>query len=168
MEQVSIDCEGAIMRRKDREITDFNEIMALIGRCSVCRVAFFDSDYPYIVPLNFGVRAMDGIITLYFHCAGEGKKLELLRRNGKVGFEMDCPGKFYDGDKACDSTMEFDSVCGNGTIEIVGDNEKLPALKILMAQYSDKHEFAFDELEIKAVTVLKLTVDEITGKRLRK
>ncbi len=50
----------------------------------------------------------------------------------------------------------------------MGDDGKIPALKLIMYQYSDKREFDFDKLEVKAVTVLKLTVNEITGKRLKK
>lgn len=156
------------MRRKDREITDFNEIKAIVAKAGVCRVAFFDEDYPYIVPLNFGFVENGGKLTLYFHCANEGKKVDLLRRNNKIAFEMDCLGKYHDGDKACYSTMEFESVCGNGTLEIARDDEKIPALKLIMHQYSDKRDFDFDAFEVKAVTVLKLTVNEITGKRLKK
>ena len=43
------------MRRKDREITDFNEIIEIIKKCDVCRIALNDEDFPYIVPLNFGL-----------------------------------------------------------------------------------------------------------------
>ena len=42
------------MRRKDREITDFDEMMKIIAKCDTCRVAMFDETFPYIVPLNFG------------------------------------------------------------------------------------------------------------------
>jgi nitroimidazol reductase NimA-like FMN-containing flavoprotein (pyridoxamine 5'-phosphate oxidase superfamily) len=157
-----------MMRRKDREITDFEDIKAIIGKSGVCRVAFFDEEYPYIVPLNFGYEEDGGQITLYFHCANEGKKLELLKRNPKVAFEMDCPEKFHDGEKACYSTMEFESVCGSGTLELCGDDEKIPALKRIMQQYSDKRAFDFDAFEVKAVTVLKLKVNKLTGKRLKK
>jgi uncharacterized protein len=156
------------MRRKDREITDFNEIMSVIKKCSVCRIAFFDDTYPYIVPLNYGAESEGQRITLYFHCANAGKKLDLLRRNKNVAFEVDCPGIFIDGEKACDSSMGFESVCGNGSMETVGDSEKLHALALLMRQYSSKQQFDFDENEVKAVTVLKLTVNDIAGKRLSK
>ena len=42
------------MRRKDREITAFDEIMKIIAKCDTCRVAMFDETFPYIIPLNFG------------------------------------------------------------------------------------------------------------------
>lgn len=43
------------MRRKDREITEFEEIIDVMERCGVCRLALHDEEYPYIVPLNFGM-----------------------------------------------------------------------------------------------------------------
>ena len=87
------------MRRKDREIKDLNDIMAIIKKCDVCNLAFFDEEYPYIVPLNFGVTLLDGTITLYFHGANAGKKLDLIKKNNKVGFEMDCSHKLILGEK---------------------------------------------------------------------
>jgi nitroimidazol reductase NimA-like FMN-containing flavoprotein (pyridoxamine 5'-phosphate oxidase superfamily) len=66
------------MRRKDREVTDMNEIIEIIKKCDVCRLAFFDKEYPYIVPLNFGYSYDGAKLELYFHGANAGKKLELL------------------------------------------------------------------------------------------
>lgn len=63
------------MRRKDREITDFNEIMKIIDKCDTCRLALIDEEYPYIVPLNFGVDVVDGQVYFYFHSANQGKKI---------------------------------------------------------------------------------------------
>jgi nitroimidazol reductase NimA-like FMN-containing flavoprotein (pyridoxamine 5'-phosphate oxidase superfamily) len=154
------------MRRKDREITDIVEMMAVIKKCSVCRVAFFDAEYPYIVPLNFGAVLDGGQLSLYFHCANAGKKLDLLKKNNKVCFEMDCSHVLYLDDNACQSTMEFESVCGNGTMEMLGEEEKAGGLTFIMRQYSPKTEFHFNENDLKAVTLLKLTVNEVTGKRL--
>jgi nitroimidazol reductase NimA-like FMN-containing flavoprotein (pyridoxamine 5'-phosphate oxidase superfamily) len=156
------------MRRKDREITDTAEIMAVIKKCSVCRVAFFDEGYPYIVPMNFGASLDGDEPSLYFHCANAGKKLELLRINNKVGFEMDCSHALILDDTACNSTMEFESVCGNGALEILGENEKVEGLTYIMRQYSPKTEFTFDGKYLKAVTVLKLKVNRLTGKRLKR
>ena len=156
------------MRKSNREITDLHEILGVLGRCSVCRLALFDGTYPYIVPLNFGFEAEDGRVTLWFHCAGQGKKLDLLQRNPSAAFEADIPARLILSDKACSSTMLYESVCGNGTLEIASDGEKLRGLTAVMRQYSERTAFDFDENEVKAVTVLKLTVNEITGKRLMK
>ena len=62
------------MRRKDREITDFNEMIEIIKKCDVCRIALNDEAFPYIVPLNFGLDVQGEQVFLYFHAAMEGKK----------------------------------------------------------------------------------------------
>ncbi len=77
------------MRRKDREIINKEQIWRIMQRCGVCRVAFHDAEYPYIVPLNFGIGKGEPL-TLYFHCAAQGKKLDLMQRDRRVSFEMDC------------------------------------------------------------------------------
>ena len=155
------------MRRKDREITDLNEIMKIIKKCDVCSLAFFDEEYPYIIPLNFGVTLVDDRITLYFHGANVGKKLELIKKNNKVGFEMNCSHKLLLEEIACKSTMEFESVCGNGVVEILNETEKKDALTYLMKQYSSKESFEFSKSEVDAVTVFKIVVNEIQGKILK-
>ena len=72
------------MRKADREITDNKELIEVIRKCDVCRVAFHDEPYPYIVPLSFGFSYEKEQLILYFHCANEGKKLELLKQNNHV------------------------------------------------------------------------------------
>ena len=156
------------MRRKDREITEISEIMQIIKKCDVCSLAFFDEKYPYVIPLNFGAANIDNKVVLYFHGAKVGKKIELLGKNNMVAFEMNCSHKLLLAEEACDSTMEFESVCGNGMIEILEDDQKIAALTILMNQYEVKTEHKFNENHLKAIVVLKLTVDDITGKRLVK
>ena len=44
------------MRRKDREITDKQDILEVMRKCDVCRIALHNGDYPYVVPLNFGLQ----------------------------------------------------------------------------------------------------------------
>ena len=77
------------MRRKEREVTDIKEIREVLDSCKVCRLGIADEGGAYIVPLNYGYRLEDGVLTLYFHGAKEGKKLDLIRKNPEVGFEMD-------------------------------------------------------------------------------
>lgn len=155
------------MRRSDREITDFDEIVSVIERCDVCRLALNDSDYPYIVPLNFGMRIENGKIVLYFHSALEGTKLDLIKRDNRASFEMDCGHKLVTvlGSGSC--TMNYESVIGRGIIEFVSENEKYDALKVLMSHYH-KEDFPFNENVIPRTAVYKLTVSEVTGKRREK
>ena len=69
------------MRRKDRQITDKDIINEILLKSDIARIALFDNEYPYIIPMNYGYKDN----ALYFHCAPEGKKLDLIKRNNNVG-----------------------------------------------------------------------------------
>lgn len=152
------------MRRKDREITDFHEIMNIINKCDTCRVALFDEEYPYIVPLNFGVDVQDEQVCFYFHCANQGTKLDLIKRNNKVTFEMDCEHNILLYQERMSCTMGYASVIGHGEMEFVDEDDKFNALKIIMRHYHSE-DFKFNTDMIKATTVLRLKVKDMTGKR---
>ena len=77
------------MRRKEREITDNNKIIEIIDKCDCCRLGFKDEESVYIVPLNFGYKKEDEKIILYFHGSNEGKKVNLIKSQSNIGFEMD-------------------------------------------------------------------------------
>jgi nitroimidazol reductase NimA-like FMN-containing flavoprotein (pyridoxamine 5'-phosphate oxidase superfamily) len=149
------------MRRSDREIKEFDKLIQVMEECDVCRLAFFDEEYPYIVPLNFGLQVTGEQITLFFHGANEGKKYELMERNNKVGFEVDCSHRLVTEGSMC--TMEYESVIGNGHLEIVAEAEKYDALCLLMKHYH-KEDFEFNKAVIPRTTVFKLIVKNITGK----
>ena len=152
------------MRRKDREITDFHEIIEIIRKCDVCRLALNDEGYPYIVPLNFGLDVRGDQVYFYFHAAVKGKKLDLIAKDNRAAFEMDCGHNLLLFEEEMNCTMAYESVMGNGTIEHVPDEEKFQALKILMRQYHAE-DFKFNTNMMKATTVLKMTVLDMTGKR---
>lgn len=155
------------MRRTDREITDFNQIVAIIEKSDVCRLAINDGDFPYIVPLNFGMQIENEKIALYFHSALQGTKLDLLRKNNRVSFEMDCGHELVTDESSGNCTMNYESVIGRGTVEFLSDEKKLDGLNILMRQYH-KEDFQFNKEVIPLTAVYKLTVSEITGKRREK
>ncbi|MCI8955416.1 MAG: pyridoxamine 5'-phosphate oxidase family protein [Eubacterium sp.] len=152
------------MRRSDREITDKKEMIEIIKKCDVCRIVLNDEDYPYIVPLNFGMDIQDEGIVFYFHGATEGKKYDLIRKNNKATFEMDCSHQLVMDDKKMSCTMKYESIIGRGHIEIVSEEEKMKGLEILMKQYHQE-DFQFGTAIVPNTNVFKLTVEEMTGKR---
>jgi nitroimidazol reductase NimA-like FMN-containing flavoprotein (pyridoxamine 5'-phosphate oxidase superfamily) len=158
------------MRKKNRQIMDINEIIKIIDKCDCCRLAFFDKDYPYIIPLNFGYNYKNSKLYLYFHGANEGKKLDLIKNNKNVAFEMDIAINLVKGSLPCNYTMEYESVCGNGKIEVVNNQEKIEGLKYLMKHYSDKKykDTDFSKKQLSLTRVLKLKVNTIEAKRLKR
>ena len=155
------------MRRKDREIKDKKDIFDVLGKCDVVRLGFNGAYHPYIVPMNFGFETNGEKLTLWFHCAPEGRKLDLIRRDAHVGFEADCSHNLIADEKACGYTMEYESVIGCGDIHICDDNtEKRRGLTAIMQQYAPGREFNFADSELTSVCILRLDVAQVTGKRL--
>lgn len=152
------------MRRKDREIIDYDEIIRIIKKCDSCVIALNDDGFPYVVPMNFGMSIENNELYLYFHCAAEGKKLDLIRKDNRVTFEMDCEHNFILYEERMSCTMGYASVIGHGTIEFVADEDKLKSLSILMRQYHAE-DFKFNTDMVNVTTVLKLKVLDVTAKR---
>ncbi len=153
------------MRRHDREITDKNEILEIMNRCDVCRLAFNNGDYPYILPLNFGIEEKAGHIILYFHSALEGYKTELIKRDNRVSFEMDCKHELkYDDEKGY-CTMAYESVIGRGRIEVLPDEEKANALRKLMGHYHKSDDAYFNPAAIPRTLVYMMVIEGMTAKR---
>lgn len=149
------------MRLKEREVKDFGKMLGVLEKCDCCRVGFYDDGYAYMVPMNFGYAAKENAFTLYFHCASEGKKLDLLKKCDKVSFEADCSHELVGGPRACDYTFRYASVMGKGKITVADtDEKKLIGLKALMAHYAKNMSATFSEKYLKSVTVLVLEVTE--------
>ncbi len=149
------------MRKKEKEITDKNEIISIIAKAKVCRLAMIDGNRPYIVPLSFGYRDN----TLYFHGSLQGKKIDLILENPNVCFEFDQLIETIESEKACSWSMKFQSVIGFGMACLLDEKEeKQKALAIIMAQYSNRR-FDFPEKMLQATAVIKVAVESLTGKQ---
>ncbi len=155
------------MRRSDREVKKFEDIAAIMEKCDVCRIALNNDGYPYILPLNFGMCVKGEKIELYFHGAIEGTKYDLIAKDNRAGFEMDCGHKLVTEAESGNCTMEYESVIGQGHIEMLSDEEKDNALCILMRHYHQE-EFPFNKAIIPNTKVFKLVVEKVTGKRRMK
>jgi len=152
------------MRRNERAVTDKKEIEAIITNADVCRIGLAVDNIPYIVPVNFGYKDN----SIYFHCALEGRKLDMLRQNNKVCFEMEVEPKVVDGGGiACTWTTTYQSIIGYGTAEILETSaEKIEGLDIIMAHYSDKNDFSYREGAITSVGVVRIRITQLSGKQL--
>jgi len=151
------------MRRDEKQITDRAEIDAVIRSSRTCRLGMSDGNQPYVIPLCFGY---DGG-ALYFHCAPVGRKLEILRKNPRVCVEFDVAGDVLEAEHACSWGITFQSVVVFGTALFVdAPEEKKTALSLLMAQYSRPgQEFSFPDASVSRTTIIKVVIDEITGKQ---
>ncbi len=154
------------MRRKDRKIEDREILRRIIEGAEVCRLAFAVGDLPYLVALNFGYEWDGELPILYFHCAREGRKLEMMRQNPHVCFALDIGHKLVAGSAPCDWGMNFESLVGYGTLsEISGEAERRGALDRIMRHYGWGGEGSYRGSTLGSTLVLKLVVDEVSGKK---
>lgn len=149
------------MRRKEKEITSLKEIEGIIKRAKVCRIGLVDGDEPYIVPVCFGYEGN----ALYFHSAPEGRKIDLIRKNRRVCFEIDIDVEIVSGEKPCRWAAKYRSVMGTGkAIILEKDEDKVQGLSAIMRHYSpDISGLEFEKLD--AVAVVKVEIDCIAGKK---
>ncbi len=153
------------MRRSEREITDKNRIIGILEECSCCRLGLCDNGIAYIVPMNFGIKADGDTVSLYFHCAAEGKKLDLIGSSDKASFEADDGGRIITADTACGYTAHYKSVMGVGSVSVVeSDAEKRVGLNALMRHYTGKDDWEFPQAALSRTCVLRLCVEEISAK----
>jgi nitroimidazol reductase NimA-like FMN-containing flavoprotein (pyridoxamine 5'-phosphate oxidase superfamily) len=150
------------MRRKQNQITDIVIIEEILSKSEVCRIAMIDNGKPYIVPLNYGYKEN----VIYFHSAPLGKKIELLKINNIVCFEIELLTQIVKNENPCDWGAKYRSVVGYGTIEFLTDLEQKKAgLDIIMAHYGKTDKNIFQNKEVENLLILKLTIEEITGKQ---
>ena len=150
------------MRKSKREIKSFDEIVDVLNRCDTIRLGLSDIEYPYVVPLSFGFETENGKIVIYVHGAQDGKKHDLISRNNKVCVEADICHRFAETKKSV--TTVYESVIGYGTAEKVYGNEMMKGLRLLLA-HCGYEGFPFDQSVTNILTVYKITLDTVTGKR---
>ncbi len=153
------------MRRRDREISRRSEIDEIIREAEVCRLAFAVDDEPYIVPVSFGY---DGA-ALFFHTAKDGKKIDCIRANPRVCFELEHNVELVTHEaKPCDWGFAYESVIGHGTVIELSESEgKRHGLNQVMRQYSGR-EWTMDEASMDRTRVWRLDIESVTGKRSAK
>lgn len=152
------------MRRKDREVTDFALLMDILRRCDTLRLGIQGPEYPYVVPVSFGVVQEKDRAAVYFHCAREGYKIDLLRRSPRVCVEGDIFIKTERTDHGI--TTRYESVIGTGRCEMLTDPEAVArGLQAINEHYG---YFDYDLKNCRALTFVyvgKILLDTLTGKR---
>ena len=152
------------MTRRERQVTDRNEMIKILDKCMILHLGLVDGDEPYIVPMNYGYTMEGEELTLYLHCAPVGRKLDIIRENPKVFFEMECDVMPVDGKVACQYGTAYSSLMGRGRAEIIEDTEgKKEALTIFMKTQTGK-DFEFTDKLVTIVSVIKIKVSDYTAK----
>ena len=153
------------MTRREQQVTDINEIIEILDKSKVVHIGMIDGDEPYVVPMNYGYTLNDGKLTLYLHGARRGRKIDVLRENPKVFFEMCCDITPFEGEVACKYGITYASIMGRGVATLVEDvEEKKKALSVLMKTQVNK-DFTFDDKLTTVVSIIRIDALEFTAKK---
>ena len=150
--------EGTNMPAEEMTSKEIEQFLACarVGRLGMCL-----ESGPYVVPVGFAYA--DGKI--FFHTCNKGLKMDAIRRNGNVCFEVD---------EALSDASMFKSVIVFGTVEIISYKEKMiPYLQKLIDKYRVPESFdrymskpgRNREKELEAVRICVITPKKITGKK---
>ena len=152
------------MTKRELQITDPGQIRAILDTAKVLRLGLAVDNEPYVVPMNYGYTMEDGKLTLYLHSAVQGKKLDMMKANPRVFFELDCDWEPFEGEKPCQYGLAYSSVMGRGEATLVEDvEEKMAAMTALMKTQTGK-DFTFNERLVSIVAVVRIDVTEYTAK----
>ncbi|AYR28057.1 pyridoxamine 5'-phosphate oxidase family protein [Akkermansia muciniphila] len=153
-----------MMRRKDREVRDNEEILGILYRCDTVRIAMLGEKYPYIVPVSFGMEVMNDKVIIYFHCAQQGLKVNLLKKNPNVYVEGDI---FIKVEKTGHGiTARYESIIGFGKCYFVSDEDEIAHGLKLMTEHYGYFDYPLDRCAgVHHLLIGKILLEEITGKR---
>lgn len=150
------------MRRKDKEITGRKFVEEILSKAEICRIAMIDERDPYLVPVNYGYFEN----AIYIHSASKGKKINILRKNNRVCFEIDYGHKILKDDLACNWTAKYRSLIGYGTVDILtGEKEKRFGLDKIMEHYGREESNVYKEKNVKSIVILRINIEEVTMKQ---
>ena len=153
------------MRRQDRRITDPAMICAVLDKCRTLHLGLVEDGRVYIVPLNYGWTEENGRYILYAPSAAEGRKIDLIRGGADVGFEMETGVEYFDADTACGWGNRYESIIGEGRATLLETpEEKRQALAAIMAHYSARKDYTFEDAMVNLVQVIQIDVTALSCK----
>ena len=152
------------LTKRELLVTDPHQILHILDTGKVLHLGLAVNNEPYVVPMNYGYCLENGKLVLYLHSAVRGKKLDMIRANPRVFFEIDCDLMPFEGRVPCQYGLVYSSLMGRGTAVLVDDvEEKKQAMSILMKTQTGK-DFAFEDKLVSIVAVIRVDVAEYTAK----
>jgi nitroimidazol reductase NimA-like FMN-containing flavoprotein (pyridoxamine 5'-phosphate oxidase superfamily) len=145
-------------------ITDRDEMESLLQETLVgCLATVGPDGSPYITPLNFVYHQGK----IYFHCAFEGRKMDSIKANPRVCFEVHELIKIVHVQRACDFSTRYRSVLVFGHARSLPDvDEKVAILTALGEKYAGGRAVEPPTpKEARGTEVIEITIEEMTGKR---
>lgn len=152
------------IRRKEKAIETEEEMMTILERAKYVTIAMCQDNEPYLVTLSHGFDREKRCI--YFHCAREGKKIDILNENSTVWGQAIDDNGYVEG--ACDhlwATTQF-----RGTVSFIENPaEKKHALHIMIHQLEPNPQKVIETQitakSLKRVNIGRIDIDYMSGKK---
>jgi nitroimidazol reductase NimA-like FMN-containing flavoprotein (pyridoxamine 5'-phosphate oxidase superfamily) len=152
------------MRKANKEIKDVSVIEQLLKTCQVGRLGTNGRDgYPMVKPLNFSYDDRK----IYFHTALAGEKIDDIKRDNRVCFEVGLPIAFVRAvNEPCEAEYLYRSVIIKGRASLVEDHgERTLAFKSLMDKYQPEGGYGrYPDEKLAMTGIVRIDIEEMTGK----
>jgi len=153
--------KGKKMRRKDREITEKKKMLDIISQAQICYLGMSKNNLPYVIPINFGIHND----TVYFHCAKQGEKIDVLQKNPNVCLVFNIDNELLNNVPQDDWSMYYRSVIAYGKIEFIQDIiEKQEAINIMFRHYGGVN-YKLPKTALERTMFMKVKIEKMTGKQ---
>ena len=149
------------MENSKQKITDEKIMDEILAGAGLCRISMMDGDRPYTLPLTYGYKDR----CIYINSAPGGKKIELLSRNPRVQFEIECTEGRLQGETGADKPGCGRSLVGHGRVEIISDTHgKKSGMEVIMAQHGFSDPSDLNPKDMDYLVILKLNIDSLQRK----
>ncbi|HJV36900.1 pyridoxamine 5'-phosphate oxidase family protein [Geomonas sp.] len=146
------------MRRAEREVLETEFMHQVLHEADELFLAMNTGDAPYVLPVNHVLYKGD----LFFHCATEGRKLELMKSDARVGFSTAVDIRVVG------TTTRYRSVCGTGTASEVEDPVlKDEVLRAIAARFKAPCQFPVPPDVFARTGLVCIRIESLTGKHSR-
>jgi nitroimidazol reductase NimA-like FMN-containing flavoprotein (pyridoxamine 5'-phosphate oxidase superfamily) len=155
------------IRRKEKEIKDKNEMLAILEAAKYVVIAMCRENEPYLATLSHGYDRERNCI--YFHCAKEGKKVDILNEQNEVWGQALMDKGYIQG--SCDHLYATTQFKGRVTF-VESKDEKKHALEVMINALEDNPQEVMDsqlsEKSIEGVQIGRIDIEHMSGKKSEK
>ncbi|HTY75261.1 MAG TPA: pyridoxamine 5'-phosphate oxidase family protein [Candidatus Nanoarchaeia archaeon] len=155
------------LRRTDKGIADPTEIKAILHEAKFVTLALSIDDEPYLATLSHGFDELKNCI--YFHCAKEGRKVDIMRANPRVWGQALVDGGYQQG--RCDHLYKTAQFHGKVTF-IDSASERKHALEVMIRHLDNNPETIVSkqvtEHSLNRVLIGRIDIDFLSGKKADK
>lgn len=150
------------MRKKEKQVKDQQIINEMLNSAEICHISVSDEKAPYTFAVNYAYE--EG--KLYIHSAHEGRKIDLLKKNNNVCFNVEGHTSLVSAPKACGWTAKYRSIIGYGEIQISDDEDlKIKGMDLIMKKYGAEGKQVYAKGALKAMCILVLNIDSLEAKQ---